>query len=219
MVNKETPARSQPKDSDTAPATQWTFISPTICEMRQTENEGWANKPTARSEVAKDRRSALDGVWSDGVFHTAKITSTFPKIPGRRNTQFKMEQIRLWMNKYSGSSTESVKNRQGFTGSVADWFWFIMLSRTRFLSKLVCRRWTRKYPLSWTEVGMRQLAWCYKNESSRRLFYVINTSVMVHCSAPQLYKSYMTFYLRRVACQFECRLIHSSIQFRTNMIF
>ena len=127
MVNKETPARSQPKDSDTTPATQCTFISPTICEMRQAENAGWANSPTARSDVAKDNSSALEGVWSDGVFHTAKITSTFPKMPGRRNAQFRIEQVRLWTNKYSGSSTESVKNRQGFTGSIANWFWFIVV--------------------------------------------------------------------------------------------
>ena len=156
MVNKETPARSQPKDSDTAPATQCIFTSPAICEMRHAENEGWANSPTARSNVAQDINSALEGVWSDGVFHTASITSTFPMMPGRRNTQFRIEQIRLWTNKYSGSSTESVKNRQGFTGSVADWFWFIVvryhLRLTRFLYKLVWR-WTRKFPLSWTKVG------------------------------------------------------------------
>ena len=121
IVNNETPASSQPKDSDITPATQWAFMSPTICEIRQTENEGWANIPTARSEVARDRSNPLDGVWRDGVFHTAEITSTFPQTPGSMNMQFKTEQIKLWMYKFSGSSKESVKNWHGLRYLV-DWF-------------------------------------------------------------------------------------------------
>jgi len=62
MVNNETPARSQPKDSDITPATQWTLRLPAICEMRQAENEGWANEPTAKSEAANERRSTLEDV-------------------------------------------------------------------------------------------------------------------------------------------------------------
>lgn len=115
MVNKETPARSQPKDSDITPATQWTSRLPAIWEIRHAEKEGCANKPTARSDVARDRSNPFDGVWSDGVFHTAKITSTFPQMPGNINRQFKTEQIRLWTYNFSGSSKESVKNRHGFT--------------------------------------------------------------------------------------------------------
>lgn len=50
-------------------------------------NSGWTTSPTARSVVASPQSKTVEGERWEGVFHTADMTKTFPRIAVTKKTK------------------------------------------------------------------------------------------------------------------------------------